>query len=375
MIVHVLSRQLTFLVLQNALKTGVEDMRKFLAQMKEYKQEKALRIYSPLLQCMLNMSGESQDPVVLTGEAVSQKDYNEQKFTNGIIMSYQLQLAYYFGNMQLAEEMSAKLQQMGTAFNAHYLYVVRKFFFGLIALRVAFDGSGTKQRKNIAVAKRVIKEMEQWTRHGGLNCLHKVLILRAELKAFDFIHRGYRFSRKAPIESVRGAYDIAISTSVRSGFCNDAALACERASVFFERSKEDQYWADSYRSRAIDYYKLWGARPKIAQLTVERSKSVKFESSALGDAFMSAFRPSITTKDHERLRVTSVSRQPTSRRCSSGVLLASATGGFSSFKKSDMNSPEGNLSETESVTNREDEEERVDGLKNQYRLNLNHPHP
>ena len=71
-------------------------MRKFCSKMREYKQEKTLSIYLPVLQCMLNMSGATKDPLLLYGGAMSKDEYDKCKLTNKTIMTYQMQLAYYF---------------------------------------------------------------------------------------------------------------------------------------------------------------------------------------------------------------------------------------------------------------------------------------
>ncbi|CAB9511807.1 Protein tyrosine kinase [Seminavis robusta] len=283
----------------NDLNFGVDEMRRFSAQMKDYKQEKALAIYLPLFQCLLNMTGPASDAALLCGEAISQAEYEEKKFTNSTIMSYQMQLSYYFNDMERAEELSTSLQKVSKSFNAHYLFVARQFFFGLISLRVAMDSKGKKRRRNIAVANRVIKEMEQWTQRGGINCLQKLLILNAEQKALNFLRQGRFCSKKEAVESVREAFDISIATAIRSGFPNDAALACERAAAFLDRCNQDAYWVQSYASRAVEYYKLWGANAKVDQLTAIYSRGLSTDLSST--PVHAPFRRSSVTYDHEKV--------------------------------------------------------------------------
>lgn len=333
-------------------------MRKFCAQMREYKQEKALAIYLPLFQCMLNMTGSYENALLLAGEAISPEEFEDKKLSNSTIMSYQMQLAYYFDDIQLAETMSTKLQEVSKSFNAHYLFVARLFFFGLIALRVAFDTFGKKKKRNLFLAKRVIRELAMWTSHGGLNCLHKLLILKAELKALEFLdqHTSCR-PKKQDIDSVRDAYDTAIRTAIRSGFKNDAALACERASVFFERSSGEEFWIRTYLSRAIEYYNLWGARAKVDKLTrLHESESMAFNqpSAENGNLHGHQFRKSAMT-DHSKVRVKHSSRpsSPSSQRFSSGMLLTSIRGSMAALPSVLVSSA--NLSErTDSCSQRKD---------------------
>ena len=246
-----------------------------MSQMKDYKQDKALTIYIPLFQCMVNMTGKSNNAILLKGEAISDVEFEEKKFANTTLMSYQMQLAYYFGDMELAEKLSNKLQAVSKSFNAHYLFVARLFFFGMISIRVAFDLTGRKRQKQIGVAKKVIKDMEQWTKHGGLNCLHKLLILKAELEAFEFCcSGGPRILRKASksFGTIRSDFDQAIAVSARTGFRNDAALACERASAFVQRcSSESSFLVGRYHNQAIRFYSEWGATAKVEQLQKDTS--------------------------------------------------------------------------------------------------------
>jgi hypothetical protein len=257
--------------LQHDLRFGVSEAKRFIKEMKDYKQDKALTIYLPLFQCMLNMTGNLDEALLLKGDAIGAVEFDEKKFANTTLMSYQMQLAYYFGDMKLAEQIATKLHEVGKSFNAHYLFVTRLFFFGMIALRVAMDATRKRRkRQQLKIARNVIKEMEQWTRHGGLNCLHKLLILRAELHAFEFAASGHWCWRKScngsdDFESVRADFDTAIAVSTRTGFRNDAALASERAYAFFHRCGSI-FLAESYQSQAAKFYKEWGALAKVEQL-------------------------------------------------------------------------------------------------------------
>jgi hypothetical protein len=240
-------------------------------EMKDYKQDKAWTIYLPLFQSMLNMTGKLKEALLLKGEAIIDVEFEEEKFTNTTIMSYQMQLAYYFGDTELAEQVATKLHKMGMSLNAHYLWVTRQFFFGMIALRVAIDATRERRkRQQLKKASEVIKELEQCSQHGGLNCLHKLLILKAELLAFEFAAPGHWWGRKKckgskKFESVRAALDTAIAVSARTGFRNDAALASERAMAFFRRC-DMNFLADSYQSKASNFYMEWGALAKVEHL-------------------------------------------------------------------------------------------------------------
>lgn len=275
-------------------------------EMKDYKQDKALALYLPLFQCMLNMTGKLKEALLLKGKAISDVEFEEGKFANTTLMSYQMQLAYFFGDMELADAVSTKLRELGKSFNAHYLYVARLFFFGMIALRIAMDASGKSRIKHqIKIAKKVIKEMEQWTSHGGLNCLHKLLILKAELLAFEFLSSEHQCWRKIcnesdDFESVRAAFNTAISVSTRAGFRNDAAIASERASAFFHQCGST-FLADSYQSQATKFYMEWGALAKVEHLKDSTSSSLALDLSGRPQGTGSTLQQAFPAFDHGKL--------------------------------------------------------------------------
>mmetsp|Transcript_14734 Transcript_14734/g.36035 ORF Transcript_14734/g.36035 Transcript_14734/m.36035 type:complete len:1322 (+) Transcript_14734:643-4608(+) len=256
-----------------ALGKGIIDSRHYMNLMIDYNQEKSLTIYLPLFQCMANMTSDDwRTAVLLKGEFISDFEFEEKKFANSTMMSYQMQLCYYFGDMDLAESISAKLQEVSKSFNSHYLFVTRLFFFGLIALRIAMSSKGRRKRKQLKIAQKIIQEMEQWTRHGGLNCLHKLLILKAEYNASQFLRtpQGGRCNRGTVMDfrSVQLDYDRAIVTSTRTGFRNDAALAAERAYEFCLQCNS-MFLARSYFKQSIQFYREWGASAKVNQMLQE----------------------------------------------------------------------------------------------------------
>ena len=171
------------------------------------------------------------------------------------------------------------------SFNSHYLFVTRLFFFGLIALRIAMSSKGFQKKKQLKIAQKIIQEMERWTRHGGLNCLHKLLILKAEYNAFQFLCTPQRLccgrGTILDFRSVQLDYDRAIVTSARIGFRNDAALAAERAYEFCLKGNS-MFLARSYFKQSIQFYREWGAIAKVNQLLqksdiISCSMSLNFE--------------------------------------------------------------------------------------------------
>jgi hypothetical protein len=64
---------------------------------------------------------------------------------------------------------------------------------------------------------------------------------------------------------VRCAFDKAINTAIRNGFCHHAGMANERAATYHSDFDADQ--ADYYWHQAFERYADWGAGRKLVELT------------------------------------------------------------------------------------------------------------
>ena len=250
-----------------------KDARAYCRQMHEYKQELAYMEVLPLWQGIMNLMGRSDDPLVLSGEALDQEEFLRDAEERCIPTATQkvylmrLQLAYYFGDINLASKMLEACEKLMATITAHMVYEVYTFFRGLIYLEQA---RRTKRRKFKKKARSAITKMEKWVNDRGVNCVHKLWLLEAEYATLG----GAKGSRR---EKIRSAYDSSISTASRAGFLHDAALANERAGIWFQ-TLGDNFWASSYLSRAYELYREWGAEAKADQLN--RSRNLGFASSS-----------------------------------------------------------------------------------------------
>ena len=69
----------------------------------------------------------------------------------------------------------------------------------------------------------------------------------------------------------------AISSSVRGGFYQNAALACERYADYLFNEEHDTDGADSLLFQAIDYYSRWGAAKKVEILQERLRRKFVFQ--------------------------------------------------------------------------------------------------
>jgi len=119
-------------------------------------------------------------------------------------------------------------------------------------------------------AKKHLERLSLLARSAPENINHKVLLLQAEISAFE----GNSLE-------VLTLYDNAISGARRSHYWNDAAIACECAARFYERWGK-QSLALNYRKAAYEGYMSWGATAKaesIAQAWLKQSETMSAETS------------------------------------------------------------------------------------------------
>ncbi|CAB9529889.1 Histidine kinase [Seminavis robusta] len=238
-----------------SLTEAEKDLRKFIQQMKEYGQHKELTQYRPLHQTMLNLMGRTEHPTIMTGDAMDQVEFEQGNLGVVVMKSYRMQLAYFFDDLPLAEQLMNELRPHSNSFVAPFFQVARRFFFALIRMGVARKAPAKNQA---AMLKKASKEDIEWleirVRGGAINCLHKLLILMAEMSTFDSDH-----------DTIGKAYDKAVMTAGRSGFSQDEALANELAASFF-LSVGNFPKASNYLTRAHELYESWGAHGKVKQL-------------------------------------------------------------------------------------------------------------
>ena len=280
------------------LNTGVKDLSQFIKQMKEYGQHKELSQYKPLWQTMLNLMGQGKvGPTVMTGDAMEQKEFELGKLGVIVMKSYQMQLAYYFGDLVLAQSLMEELRPHSKSFVAPFFQTARRFFFALIQMGLARTVPAAKRA---ALLKKVNKEDIQWlesrVRSGAVNCLHKLLILKAEMATFE-----------SSLDKIEQSFNKAVSAAGQSGFSQDEALANElgaahflssgnfpKASASLTRAYERKYllalgslfllilrFLTTYSMYSV--YGAWGARGKVKQLE-EKYVLIKQGSTSGGDS-------------------------------------------------------------------------------------------
>jgi tetratricopeptide (TPR) repeat protein len=232
------------------------DMRDYARQMREYNMTLHLQFFSLLWQTILNLMGRNDDPLVLSGEAMSQEkmlqvaDNDSNPALRSMIQCYRLQLAVYFGEYELAAKLSGLASDIKKTNPSKPMIWRTALFEGITAFEMVRRGKiwwkGT--------AMKALKNTQKWVQAGNVNCVHILFMLQAEKAASE-----------KDIEEARKLYDKAIVTSARNGFRNDRALASERCGgILYDAG--DKAWATDYFKKANEGYSEIEAFGKIDQM-------------------------------------------------------------------------------------------------------------
>merc|ERR1711862_737177 len=128
------------------------------------------------------------------------------------------------------------------------------FIFYELLLYVALARNKTCIKKYNDRIVNGLNLYRKWSKSCPENFLNKHLLLEAEVTSvYD-----------EDLKNVFLRYDNAISLSRKSGFINETALACERASIFCLSS--DYTTPEKYIKWAFDAYVEWGATAKVSHL-------------------------------------------------------------------------------------------------------------
>jgi predicted ATPase len=233
----------------------LNDVMNFNRLMFEYGHKFFLLINVPIHQCILNLTGQSEDILNLdegTATEYREKVGWESRAGEQVQWSYMMQLAVYSEDLEQATAMYEKLEHMPVGVvRSVAFYHTRVFFFALIAIWNAKAKGGRRWKRR---AHEHFSMVKSWvTKYHAINVVHKLQILEAEVAAMDGNMKD---------EKLEKLYDKAIVASTRAGYHQDAGLAANLAS----HSMADVHKGREYFLRAREAYLCWGARGLVDYL-------------------------------------------------------------------------------------------------------------
>jgi len=229
----------------------VNDLENFCSLMDDYGQKTMLLANVPVYQCVLNLTGLSDDILDFSrGKAVDYRNKLGWECRTGeqAEWSFHMQISFYCEDYATASALADnKVEPLNPgATRALPLYHARVFFFCLIAIHNAKE-TGKRQYK--VKAKKHFKVVREWVvKQQAINVVHKMHILDAEMLTLEA-------ERKQQDGKLSVAFDKAITTSLRAGFLQDAALAAHLAS----RAVRNKEARQDYFTRSCELYRSWDA--------------------------------------------------------------------------------------------------------------------
>ncbi|VEU43311.1 unnamed protein product [Pseudo-nitzschia multistriata] len=166
---------------------------------------------------------------------------------------FQMVTSIFMQDMEKADSLNAKVVVKPGGCWGPY----RVFMQGLVATHFVQMTTGRKKISHQKQAANLVGILTAWTKKGMNNTAHMANILKVELTIAS--DRG-----TTPKQS-RILLDTAITFAYQDGFTHHAALASERAGLYFIH-QDDKKMASLYLSRAFSLYKEWGANAKTEQL-------------------------------------------------------------------------------------------------------------
>ncbi|CAB9505903.1 Transcriptional regulator [Seminavis robusta] len=267
----------------------LDDVEKHCNRYLEYNQVMFFFLASPLWQCLLNLTGRSENPASMEEGTVIEmrnKMYNHNNSGAQSIQSYQMVLSYYMGDLAKATEMADSLHKAKPGFmKAAFWYSCRRFFFGLIAI-ANYRRNG--QWKYKAQADKELKYFRTVVKEGAINLVHKLQLLEAEMMSTNTC------TLTGPTcETVLAKYDDAIVSASRAGFLQDAAFANYLCFQFIEQKQERMHMAELYVKRSFELWMSWGAMTVASSLADRHPKY--FNSDSVRSSISSSMKTSLTS--------------------------------------------------------------------------------
>ena len=243
------------IVAGKALKPLAIDCMAYIEQMRMLMQDYILHQSLPFAQGVLNMLGDAEDPLKLSGSAMVEDDYLAMiESSDARAMSFlHLQIiknivCNFFGDFEQGAKLALEREDEYEKKNGSPLTLLDTLHQGISLYAMARK---TKEKKYIKAAKKIRKKVEIWLKKGNINVTHYVPFLEAEEAALE-----------GNVDEATRLYPWAISLASSAGVLHNAAFASERFAEYLLRDLKDNDRAGEYFQDSIKYYTDWGSTYK-----------------------------------------------------------------------------------------------------------------
>jgi hypothetical protein len=211
-------------------------------------------------QAILNLMGQSEDHLTLTGEAMNEDEYlvysSDPKNENNLVTFYFIRSFLYaiFGEHELgAANAIANAKFFFEKFPGYPPAACCPYYMGISLIETARK---TKKKIYRTHAKQMVSRINTYIKKGNPNVRHYQLALEAEM----LVSKGQLYKAIPKFEA-------AIALATRSGFIHDSALINERYGEFLMHRMADEERGLHHLGDATRLYEEWGAQKKADMLS------------------------------------------------------------------------------------------------------------
>ncbi len=241
-----------------------------------FKQETNFNYNEVYRQAMLNLMGESDDPILLIGEAYDEEKMflqnQERNDKTGMFFLHfnKLILCYIFGEYEKGLKHAEESRKLLEAVLAKFEIPNHHFYEALTMLALVEKSSGDTKRKFLKRIKSNAKKIKSWAKDAPENFQHKYDILQAEL---------YRI--KGDNKNASLLYDKAIQGASQQNFIHEEGIARELIGSFYLNQKAESL-AEFFLKSSYNSFREWGAKAKLKLMELKYYRYVSGVNSGIG---------------------------------------------------------------------------------------------
>ena len=205
-------------------------------------------------QLCLNLMGQAEDHLVLTGEAMDEIDYSQRAAGDSIhlkpfLLCHQMILYGVFGAFEKGAELYLQHGDLSKEIPASANIVVCACLNALSLSHMARTSGKFKYKRG---ARKMHNTIKAWMASGNPN-----------LNQWDNLLQAEKLALQGKQHLAMRSYETAVILAARSGFLQDAGIASERYGEFLIHDICDQDEGVYRLQEAIRYYSEWGAEGKV----------------------------------------------------------------------------------------------------------------
>ena len=235
------------------LKTLEEDACVVLDLIEQYQQQSVKCLFVPWRQMLTGIQTTDSSALSWREEALihlQQGKMKDGEDTFEQLWTYlsRMNTAFFFGDIELAD-VCRRILKFYRKVDIHFNSATMNAFLGCLVACAMYHKKGTREYRTDA--KKELDRMRKFVRTGGVNLIHRLQLMEAEVASIW----------QRPVD-----YETAIHSATRAGFLSDAALANELCAAYCARQNDHGTWAQHYITHAYQLYDTWGCASKLAHI-------------------------------------------------------------------------------------------------------------